>query len=806
MISVGVDSKSLWSQVYQSADQENDENITDNTDLSLLSNDTLDNGESTEDPEKADPVYSQENLELKLESARIHFEKFYDEDPMKKLYDTNKIFDVVKIITSTIMGEPRLTFKAPRFEKHFYAYNRVAAVRTNRKEGLKEKFLYVVDTTGLSYTNHEDINYIENITYDKKEFTSIPEVAKLLNKFGEYSLKMLAGLLIGINDSGKKEPVKTNVRVAYAKLAVAMAKYENTIKETLGLYEDGLGLYGSIDDRVYKTLNELDFSKFTDLANFYDNFRDNGGNSRIEFVDVIAYLYSGLACYLTGAMINFSDKAGLTIATLFDKDTVKEGVKTFIDRISSVIEDKDVENKLLSLFYTFYLIHNFYETNSSVKIDDIFTLPACTIGNAIANMNDKVFNDELIDITELTHGDLPEYKLNFRAYLDTPSVLKDTAYAMSLIPEYDTPSKSLVAAKVFDLFKFVHDEKFEEIPFAPLCGTALANTQSSDYSETNLEKFYFYFLHSLIDELPLVCSPRNFYKIALCAVVFRAAKFFTTGDSRKIAAFGLYQAEGYLIYLFREWFKSGKLYKIDDSVKGNYDDESFKTLQKKAMMYCAHILSELSFEATYLEPRDTRNFDLKQMELKFSGFDIPDYEIDPIDLVVTDYPPEAVMGVSGSNPEDFFDFISQFNKGSISFANLLVDGKDDQNIFRINQTLENDYNQETIDKLGELKEGTEDLDTETISKLPLAKCIAKHIDKVIKNENSKERFDVFFNSFLKGPAMIVLAKDSYTHLLTDQKESVLFVDKNLSGSNEENYLSLLPHVQSMRTFNFLNRN
>lgn len=802
MISVGIDNKSLWSQVAQSADTEND-NIPDENDVV-----TPDFNEEQEDPNKADPVYSKENLEVKLESAKVHFEKLYEGNKVP-CYNTEKIFDLVKIITSTIIGEPRLNFKAPRFESAFYCYEKVAAFRYNHKENLKDKFLYVVDTHGLSHVDNKDINYIDDISYDNKDFSTVTEVAKLLNKTGEYGLKMLAGTLIKTDYKGEKDPVKQNVRVAYTKLAMAVNRYATKIKETLGLYEDGS--FFNEETRVYKSETEFNFSEVVeDLLSIYENFKTNYENFRLEFNDVVENLYTMLALYLTGALINIGEKAGITIATLFDKNSVKDGVDTFIDRVNTVV-DKDTENKLFSLFYCFYLIHNFYVTYSTLKIDDVFVLPAVTIGKTISEMEEKIFNDNLVDISELTQSDLTEYKLNFRAYLDTPSLLKDTAYTFSLLPSYDVPSKTFVAAKAYRIFEFDTGESETELPLCPICGFITANTLTSDYTEVNVEKFYFYFLHSLIEEMPLVCSPKNFYKIAVSAALFRMIKHFATGDVKKLAALGLYQAEGYLVYLYREWFESGKIYKIDDSVNGYECDSSIKTLTNKAKIMCAQILSELSYHSTYNEPSEGRNWNIMNFEKEFyDGLMHADEFFasgkEPKSLIYTSYHNEAIKGVNNDNPEDYFDFISQFNRDEISFVNVYADGRESQNFMRINQILENEYNQETIDKLGDLKSKVENEDREMISPLLLGKCVAANIKDILSDEASKDRFTVFFNAFLKGTGMIYLAKDSYAHILTDQKDNILNIGKDKTDIGNDEYLSLLPHVQSMRTFNFLNRN
>ena len=103
-----------------------------------------------------------------------------------------------------------------------------------------------------------------------------------------------------------------------------------------------------------------------------------------------------------------------------------------------------------------------------------------------------------------------------------------------------------------------------------------------------------------------------------------------------------------------------------------------------------------------------------------------------------------------------------------------------------------------------LKSKVEDEDREMISPLLLGKCVAANIKDILSDEASKDRFTVFFNVFLKGTGMIYLAKDSYTHILTDQKDNILNIGKDKTDIGNDEYLSLLPHVQSMRTFNFLN--
>ena len=154
----------------------------------------------------------------------------------------------------------------------------------------------------------------------------------------------------------------------------------------------------------------------------------------------------------------------------------------------------------------------------------------------------------------------------------------------------------------------------------------------------------------------------------------------------------------------------------------------------------------------------------------------------------------------------FDNLVKGFNKNELSFVSFYFTTKDDitYNPKYISRILEADYNQKTIDTLSEYGKNT-DNETVMINKSLLAKLISGNIKEIIKNSKTDERFEYYFNAFLKSMAMIFFVKDSYEHLLGNEKDSYIILDKESSESDQDHFLSLIPRVTSMRTFNFLNR-
>ena len=737
------------------------------------------------------------------------------------VFKSESPFDLVKIITGTIMGEPRISFYPVSYEDKFFAKDFVEGWKCDPKSGNKCQKIFKVDLTGFASGDKDLVNYVQNLSLHNDNFTSAVDYAKLLYNFGFYSLKMLAGCIIKINGIGDNSPINNLVKATFAKLAFNLKDREDYFKELLGVRSKK-------DENSFFTYTEnnkthISFGKCIDIIDeLYEHFC-RCKECKIELEQIMIILYFSLAFYLLGCAYNLIDNAMIPLKSFYDNDTYKSAADTFIDRTLGKL-DAETENKMYSLFYTFYLINQFYEKHTGIKMDDPVFMPLYAIGEKVAKMNPD-FIDEKLDISELTQGDLKDYRINFRAYLDDPSFFNDTAIYLSSILEHDNPSKISVA---FGVLSIIDTDQESVATINNALDSAISiDTPVSDYTESKVEAFYNYFISIFIETIPLVISPNTYYKLTLFAATFR--KIYTacnSGRSKELAALGLMQAEAYMIYLYKIWFKKGVVFKIDDTIQ-TYDLKiPNRTLKAKAYIQQNAYLYDVFVNSINYNYKDNDyffrnlidaisehyNFINMMKWLNCDGaFDNTNYEYEAKKLEDwKPYIPDSIFdegnAYGSASVSSFDNLVKGYNKNLISFVSFFFYTKNEAtyNLKYISRILELDYNQKTIDTLSKYGQKT-DNETVMINRTLLAKLISGNIKEIIKNSNSDERFEYYFNSFLKGMAMIFFAKDSYEHLLGNEKDSYIVLDEETSESDQDHFLSLIPRVSSMRTFNFLNR-
>ena len=79
----------------------------------------------------------------------------------------------------------------------------------------------------------------------------------------------------------------------------------------------------------------------------------------------------------------------------------------------------------------------------------------------------------------------------------------------------------------------------------------------------------------------------------------------------------------------------------------------------------------------------------------------------------------------------------------------------------------------------------------------LARVLSGNISKVISDEKNKDRFTMYFNTFIKTSIPVFLAKE-ILEKYNDTEDDIL------GNSNEEDD-DYLPKLRSNRLFNFVNR-
>lgn len=704
------------------------------------------------------------------------------------IYKFGLPFDNIKIIFNTLVGDPRYHFKPDEV-------NCVVAHSELDKDVFKVNTI-LEDESDL-------FKYAESIIH-KDEFTNIKEFGNLFYNFGTLALTQIAGSLLKINCFGR-EALSNDIRVAIDKLGITFNRnFFNFLKMigVMGLSEDGRFVY------VDKKICHLEFERFVEDIDFYYDSAKNK-ESYVEFGNIFSATYLALTLYLNGIIINLSDKLGVELGTIYSNEG-EASIDTLSNNlIASNAIESDIKFKLISLIYTHYLMTKFYEDKSGFDFKDSYIKIFYNIGEKISKLGIDSIGEEL-DISHLTQSDLVRNsKINMLTVLGTVDIINTPATFDVSLFEHEISDMSTVAFNIANylwITDLMNDEDGPYLLHSPFCGS-----MTDDINENVVDKLYNYFIDNVINLLPHTISPKFFYRLCMYAAAFRFIKEKKNGKMSEQAALGLYQAEACMAFLYRKWFDSRYYYEISSGIKSN--DVRRVSNEIKALAYVHASIYEYQI-FTYILDTDnkrTNSFNAKTFITNFNrimnelcydniGFSELRRMINndlEFEVYKNDNTYPVFAYISDFNFEKYDDNVKLLNSGR-PLIEFYIKSKNNGNMYNIkyiNKIIETEFETKTLDKLSEYCNSPSDYSTMYDCKL--SRGLSGNISKVISNEKSDDRFEIYFNVFVKYIIPIYLAHIVFDK--TDRSET----DKLGNTIREDD--DILPNIHSQRLFNFLNR-
>lgn len=690
-----------------------------------------------------------------------------------KDYKLGLPFDNVNIIVKSIMGSPRFIFDLDEDEKEIIAYN-----------FKNEKIFKISDGVSVNHIFAEKSLISNNIN----EFN---EYGKLFYEYGSGLLTELAIAIIRSGNNCKYTLGFTN-EDAYSirKLGIAFNKNFNKFQTLIGLRS------GENENRYIEHQYHLNFSKIIDDVEFM--LKNSNKDNVIEFGDILSVLYGALTIYLTGVFINLSEKLGVNIPTIYG-DGSSYTFNDLSDRlIKSTVLEEEQKYKLISLIYFYYLLTEFYKNYSGVDFIDKFNRVFYEIGKKLSNIEVSELEKEM-DISYLFANNVENCD-DLYNILRSPSVIKSPTSFDYILRDSDITDFGTIALPIFKYFDYSAEFGEDKPKINSSC--YFNNLIEGEATHEEADILYNHFIDNVVNVIPSSISPKYFYKITVYASAFRKLKKSSSAKIKKLGALGLYQAEAVLTLLYKEWVKcenycrpigTGILCKDDryvsKSVKAKlYIKMSLQNYSNYVRSdvteddYYAYNSSNLYFRASMiLDTINTNgNIDGEFMSL------VKEIDIDNYDYI----------DVDSNNYERFDENIKKLNKCILPLTAFVSSPTNENFGYKfIIENIETDYQQKTIDKLVEYANKNE-FDYPSIFDCKLARALVNNIDEILKNEKSEERFDMYFNIFIKNIIPVSLAKNIMDK--TDNSEE----DFVGNQKPDEKYL---PNIKSQRLFNFLER-
>jgi hypothetical protein len=318
--------------------------------------------------------------------------------------------------------------------------------------------------------------------------------------------------------------------------------------------------------------------------------------------------------------------------------------------------------------------------------------------------------------------------------------------------------------------------------------------------DNTIDILYNHFIDNVANVVPASISPKYFYKITVYAAAFRKLKNSSSGKAKEIAALGLYQAEGLISLLYKEWIKN-ESYCREIGTGVCCKDTRYVAKALKAKTYIkfstqnyVNFVHKCEFEDDMFK-RD--NFSVYIMGMGI--LDATNNMTDDLGTANTVYNDLDVMHydvseITSENYEEFDETMKKLNGGKIPLVAMMISNERYGYKYLI-EVLETDYQQKTMDQLAAYANNSES-DYLSIYDCKLARALTNNIKTVLKDEDAKERFDIYFNTFIKCVIPVNLAKNVMDK--TDKS------DEDFVGNvkPEEKYL---PNIRSQRLFNFLEK-
>lgn len=665
-------------------------------------------------------------------------------------------FENIKVILNTLIGSPRYHYKPDTENQKMIAHNEF-----NDNVFSVQKGTIIIDRA-----------YAEDIL-SPKVLSDYKEYGKLFFNYGSSLLNMLVAILVKRDYAGAAILLSED-RFAIHKMAVAYNRFINDFDDLIKLDKEETNLV------------------FVDLINKIDNIYQRTMESEdayCETGELLSLLYGALTIYLSGVLINITDKIGVSIESLYTDETDRNIEILSNNIISANSLDNDVKYKFISISYLYYLMTEFYNRNCGCSFVTKINKPFYKIGEKISTIDISTVEDEL-DISFLTQSELnTKDKDSFLNLLSPVSVIKEPSIFDSLLRKYDSSDFAGIASY---MGLYIENPKKEK----PVLEAVL---ESDKIDSGTVDVLYNHFVDTVANAIPKDISPRYFYRVSAYAAAFRKIK--NENISKEItecASLGMYQAEAILVLLYKSWIVC----------KGYYRNISTGVYIKNPLRAAQDVKVKSIINRIITAYSEYVNKDeLPDNNVVISIMNDENYKIDNVDLLLditnTNDPfifnTSKLPYVSEFSSEKYDEIVKALNENRISFIEFFVychnvnekpfDAK------YMNEVIEMDYEQKTMDLLSKL--AFDKCDYNLIYSSKLGNILGSIIGSVVKNEKTDDRFTMYFNTFIKNTIPLLMAKS----LIDLDSEN----DEDIFGNTNKENDNILPNLKSQRLFNFMSK-
>jgi len=702
-------------------------------------------------------------------------------------YDAGIPFEALKIIFGTLFAPSRLSFRPVPTTNELIKVNNVLEGYYTEDNTIKVAFR--VKTQFFNEIDSDTLNYAENIFIHEKNFNELKDYSKLLYSYGRLGLGFIAATLIKINTDNKNEPLNPKFEGAFFSFYRSIETVFDGFNRSIGRVNQD----GTFSEN-HKGRLHIDIIHLYIRAMRMHQSIERDINNWNELGDIMSATYTALYCLLFGSTIKISNDIFMPIENLLDPDSIEVNADKFINGvIYNESMDQVSKNRFISLIYLFNKFTNYYMQNAGIETKelDIVSLALSSLGNVFSNLDDEATSN--IDLSVLYQNDL-NYKTSFMSFVSQTSFLKNPAIFIANTLSNDVSDNLFNASYIFNYMTLNPDFEYKGMK------TILTqDTSDNDFeNESIVTGFYTFFLNSIIENLPQNCSPRYFNFIILAAEVFNKIKNSSKKYIKEIGTLGFYQAEGYITYLFNEWFNSGKLYDVDETVKCS--DSTALNKINKAKILCAASLNEYlnSYPHSTIYIILSGHQVISNIQNKTDTAKSISLSIDNLCSFNTFSYRSNVLKIQ----EDVtvLEKLKIIYNEKLSSIPVMIDMK---NIEEIKILLETQYRDEFFNLLNDFIGENETGVHQMIVSNTISSAISTNIDKIIKYKYSDdENLNVAFNCLVTSILMVALARDSYTHLIEDPTQKAIVINET---DDKFTYDKMIPYATSKRVFNFLNR-
>lgn len=479
-------------------------------------------------------------------------------------YDTSSKlgFDNIKIILATIFGNNgRLKFETEN--------GRIFAVDKRRLS--KDNRIFYVNTSYFEDLNPDDIHYSQ-VVFDHT-YENIESYSRLFYTYGILGIAFLTSTLVKINRKGENEPLNPKFESAFNSI---YNKVDSIFEDFEKLINNDKSNISIISQNLYLKTMEMHQNIEADVEN------DN------TFGSILASLFTGLTFLLTGLMLSLCKRYGINANLMYDNDTVKDNVKTILNTLI-MSNDIDVveKNRMISMFYLYYKMCNFYTINGDIELTSNKMISALYYIGDDLDKYDKEKFFEYIDTSLLTLEDLG-YTYMPLSYFELVNPLTDSANFVNSVPNFEMPQP--IAAMYLSNFITTKVDYDEEN--SPL--TSIVEETVDNIKEKEIVDFYNFFLNRIVNRITSKISVKMYYLIAISRSIFLKAlnQSNLSKTGKTIAKLGLAEADGYLGFLYKIWKKKDYVFDVSSEVV-TFDNRL--PIRKLVAMLFIKKISEMTF-------------------------------------------------------------------------------------------------------------------------------------------------------------------------------------------------------------------